>query len=141
MRWDPYGELAELRTRFGRMFEELSPDTGWKWTPAIDLERSDGDLIMRADVPGFKPEELNIEIEAEILTISGKHEEEKEEKGKHYLRHERRYGSFVRSIPLPAGVDTSKITAETHDGVLQVTVPLPEEKAERKRVTITPKTT
>ena len=76
-RWDPYGELVELRSRFDRMFDELSPDRGLRWTPAIDVERSDGDLIMRADVPGFKPEEISIEAEAEILTISGKHEETK----------------------------------------------------------------
>jgi HSP20 family protein len=140
-RWDPYGELAELRSRFDRMFEGFSPDTGWRWAPAIDVERTDGDLIMRADVPGFKPEEINIEVEAEMLTVSGKHEETKEEKGKRYLRHERRYGSFSRSITLPEGVDPGKISAHTHDGVLEVKVPLPKEKGEHKKVTITPKAT
>jgi len=122
------------------MFEELSPDSGWQWMPAIDVEHSDGNLVMRADVPGFKPEEISIEVEDEMLTISGKHEEEKEEKGKHFLRHERRFGSFSRSIALPAGVDASKISAKTRDGELEVKVPLPEEKkAEHKKVTITPK--
>ena len=137
-RWDPYGEVVELRSRFDRMFDELSPDTGLRWTPAVDVERSDGNLIMRADVPGFKPEEISIEVEAEMLTISGKHEETKEEKGKQYLRHERRYGSFWRSIALPEGVDASKTSAQTQDGVLEVRIPLPEEKAEHKKVTITP---
>jgi len=138
-RWDPYGELTEMRSRLDRMFEELSPDTGWKWMPAIDVERSDGNLVMRADVPGFKPGEISIEVEDEMLTISGKHEEKKEEKSKHFLRHERRFGSFSRSIALPSGVDASKISAETHDGVLEVKVPLPKEKAEHKKVTISPK--
>ena len=137
-RWDPYGELVELRSRFDRMFDELSPDTGLRWTPAIDVERSDGNLITRADVPGFKSEEISIEVEAEMLTISGKHEETKGETGKHYLRHERRYGSFSRSIALPEGVDASKISAQTHDGVLEVKVPLPEEQAEQEKVTIAP---
>ena len=137
MRWDPYGELSELRSRFDRMLGELSPDSGWRWMPAIDVERTDGALTMRADVPGFKPEEISIEVEDETLTISGKHEEEKEEKGKNYLRHERRFGSFSRSMALPAGVDVGKISAEIHDGVLEVKVPLPEEKAEHKKVTIT----
>ena len=104
-RWDPYGELVELRSRFDRMFDELSPDRGLRWTPAIDVERSDGNLIMRADVPGFKPEEISIEVEDDVLTVSGKHEEAKEEKDKQYLRRERRYGFFSRSIALPAGVD------------------------------------
>jgi HSP20 family protein len=78
--WDPYAELAELRSRADRT-EDLSPDTGWKWMPAIDLERSDANLIMRADVPGFKPEEINIEVEDEMLTISGKYEEGKAGEG------------------------------------------------------------
>jgi HSP20 family protein len=138
-RWDPYGELVELRSRFDRMFDELSPDTGRTWTAAVDVERADRDLIVRADVPGFRPEEINIEVEADMLTISGKHEETEEEKGKRYLRHERRYGSFSRSIALPQGVDAGKISAQTHDGVLEVKVPLPEEKAEHKKVTITAK--
>jgi HSP20 family protein len=138
-RWDPYGELAEIRSRFDRMFEELRPETRWQSMPAIDVERADGNLIMRADVPGFTPEEISIEVEDEMLTISGKHEEEKEEKGKHFLRHERRFGSFSRSIALPAGVDASKISAQTHDGVLEVKVPLPDQQGEHKKVTITAK--
>jgi HSP20 family protein len=139
-RWDPYGELADLGSRFDRIFGELGPDSEWKRMPEIDVERSDGNLVMRADVPGFRPEEISIEVEDEMLTVSGKHEEKKEEKGKHFLRHERRFGSFSRSIALPSGVDASKISAQTHDGVLEVKVPLPEEKkAEHKKVTISPK--
>ena len=137
-RWDPYGELADLRKRFDQMFGDWGAISGREWLPAIDVERADGNLIMRADVPGFKPEEISIEVEDEMLTISGKHEEEKETKGKHFLRQERRYGSFSRSIALPGGVDASKISAQTHDGVLEVKVPLPEEKGEHKKVTITP---
>ena len=137
-RWDPYGELAELRSRFDRVFWDFGLDGGRKWTPAIDVERRDGTLIMRADMPGVKAEEISIEVDDDVLTISGKHEEAKEEKDKHYLRRERRYGFFSRSIALPAGVDVSKISAETHEGVLEVKVPLPEEVAEQKKVTITP---
>jgi HSP20 family protein len=138
-RWDPYGEFAEWRSRFERMFGDLSPDSGRKWMPAIDVERRDGTLIMRADMPGVKPEEISIEVEDEMLTISGKHEEATEEKDKHYLRRERRYGFFSRSIALPAGVDVHKISADTHEGVLEVKIPLPEEVTEQKKVTITPK--
>ena len=128
-RWDPYGEIAEMRSRLDRMFEEMSSGGGWKWMPAINVERSERNLVMRADVPGFKPGEISIEVEDEMLTISGKHEEAKEEMGKHFLGHERHFGSFSRTIALPAGV--------THDGVLEVKVPLPEEKTESKKVTIT----
>jgi HSP20 family protein len=138
-RWDPYAELADLRSRFDRMFGDWSPVRGREWMPAIDVERSDGNLIMRADIPGLKPEEVKVELEGDMLTISGEREESKEEKGKHFLRRERSYGSFSRSITLPAGVDASKISAETHDGVLEVKVPLPEEATKQEKVTITPK--
>ncbi|MGZ6662920.1 MAG: Hsp20/alpha crystallin family protein, partial [Solirubrobacteraceae bacterium] len=68
-RWDPYGELAELRSRFDRMFGDLIPDSGRKWMPAIDVQRRDGTLIMRADMPGVKPEEISIEVEDDVLTV------------------------------------------------------------------------
>ncbi len=138
-RWDPHGELADLRSRFDRMFGDWGALGGREFLPAIDVERDDGSLIVRADVPGFRPDEISIEVEDEMLTIAGKHEEAKETKGKHYLRQERRYGSFSRSIALPAGVDADKISAQTHDGVLEVKVPLPEEKGEHKKVTISAK--
>lgn len=78
------------------------------------------------------------EVEDDILTVSGSHEESKEEKEKDYLRRERRYGSFQRSMALPAGVDASAIKAKTHDGVVEVVVPLPKEP-QKRTVTITPK--
>ena len=136
-RWDPFAELGELRSRFDRMFDELAGGRERAWTPAIDVIREDGKLVIRADIPGMKPEEVKIEVEDDILTITGEHEERKEEKGKHYVRRERRYGSFSRSMALPAGVDASKIEAKTHDGIVEVTIPLPEE-AKKKTVAITP---
>jgi HSP20 family protein len=136
-RWDPFAELGELRSRFDRVFDELAGGRERAWTPAIDVVREDGKLVMRAEIPGIKPEEVKIEVEDDILTVSGEHEERKEEKDKHYLRRERRYGSFSRSMALPAGVDASKIEAKTHDGIVEVTIPLPEE-AKKKTVAITP---
>jgi HSP20 family protein len=107
------------------------------WTPAIDVVRDDGNLVIHADLPGIKPEEVKIEVEDDILTVSGEHEERKEEKDKHYVRRERRYGSFSRSMALPPGVDAEKIEATTHDGVVEVTIPLPTE-AKKEPVKITP---
>ena len=107
------------------------------WTPAIDVVRDDGHLVVRADLPGIKPEEVKIEVEDDILTVSGEHTESKEEKDSDYMRRERRYGSFHRSMALPAGVDPTKIEAKTRDGVVEVTIPLPE-KAKTEPVTITP---
>ncbi|MGZ4268502.1 MAG: Hsp20/alpha crystallin family protein [Solirubrobacteraceae bacterium] len=136
-RWDPFGELADLRSRFDRMFEELSEGRERPWAPAIDVVRENGDLVLHADIPGIKPEEVKVEIEDDVLTVSGQHEERKEEKGKDFVRRERHYGSFQRSIALPAGVDAKKIKATTHDGVLEVKIPLPKE-ASKEKVAITP---
>jgi HSP20 family protein len=108
-----------------------------EWTPAIDMVRADGNLVVRADVPGIKPDEIKIEAQEGVLTISGEHEETKEDKDEHYVRRERRYGGFSRSMALPQGVDPKKIKASTHDGVLEVTIPLPKEAA-KEPVTITP---
>lgn len=136
-RWEPFAELADLRTRWDRMFDELTGERGKEWTLAIDVERDDGNLILHADVPGLKPEDVKIEVEDDVLTVSGRHEQRKEQKDKHYLRRERRYGAFSRSIALPQGVDPKKIKANTHDGVVEVTIPLPKE-SKKEAVTITP---
>jgi HSP20 family protein len=137
-RWDPFAELAELRSRFERLFDDA--EHRGMWTPAIDLVRENGHLVVRADVPGIKPEEIEIEVEDGMLTLSGKHEESTEETDERYVRRERRYGAFSRRLPLPEGVDPKKIKASTKDGVLEVTVPLPKEVAKQEPVKITPTT-
>lgn len=125
-RWDPFTELADLRSRFDRMFGELADGTERSWTPAIDVVRDGSNLVLHADIPGITPEEVNIEVEDGVLTISGEHEERTESEDKEYVRRERRYGAFSRSMTLPAGVDAKQIAASTRDGVLEVTIPLPE---------------
>lgn len=136
-RWDPFTELGELRSRFDRLFDEWLDGRERAWTPAIDVVREDGHLVVRADLPGIKPEEVKIEVEDDILTVSGEHRESKEEKDKHYVRRERRYGSFSRSMTLPKGVTAKDIKAETRDGVVEVTIPLPTE-GKKETVRITP---
>ena len=136
-RWEPFAELAELRSRFDRLFDDWLDGHERAWTPAIDVVRENDHLVLRADLPGIKPEEVKIEVEDDILTVSGEHQESKEEKDKDYVRRERRYGSFSRSMALPAGVDAEKIKAETHDGVVEVTIPLPKE-AKKETVAIKP---
>lgn len=126
-RWEPFAELAEMRSRFDRLLSDLADGEGREWTPAIDVVRENGHLVLRANVPGIKPEEIEIKVEDNVLTISGEHEETKEETDKAFVRRERRYGAFSRSMPLPEGVDPKKIDAKTADGVLEVTIPLPKE--------------
>jgi HSP20 family protein len=136
-RCDPFTGMGELRSRFDRMFDEWLDGHGRAWTPAIDVGREGDHLLLRADLPGIKPEEVKIEVEDDILRVYGEHRESKEEKDQKYVWRERRYGSFSRSMALPPGVDAGKIRAKTHDGVVEVTIPLPE-AAKEEPVRITP---
>src|SRR5512146_2410090 len=83
-RWEPFAELSELRTRFDRVFDDILDGRGRRWTPAVDVIHDEGKLVVRADVPGIKPEEVKIEVEDDILTVKGEHEERKEEKDKDF---------------------------------------------------------
>jgi HSP20 family protein len=135
-RWDPFLDLAEMRSRFDRLLEDFGGRER-AWAPAVDVVRQDDALVVHADVPGLKPEEIKIEVRDGYLFVTGEHEETKEEKDKEFVRRERHHGSFSRSVQLPDGVDPKKIKARTHDGVLEVTIPLPKE-ASKETVTITP---
>lgn len=136
-RWEPFADLNDLRARFDRMFEDLSVGTEHAYRPAMDVMREDGHLVLRADIPGMTADDVKIAVEDDVLTLTGEHSEDIEEEGRKFVRRERRWGSFERAMALPAGVDPSKIVAKTHDGVLEVTVPLPPE-AKGERVEITP---
>jgi HSP20 family protein len=135
-RWEPFAELAEMRSRFDRLLGDLT-DGGHDWAPAVDMVRDNGHLVVRADVPGIKPEEIEIKIEDGVLAIAGKHEERTEEEDELFVRRERRFGAFSRTIALPDGVDPKRIKAKTRDGVLEVVVPLPKEAASEP-VTVVP---
>jgi HSP20 family protein len=96
---------------------------------------------MRADLPGIKIDEVKIEVTDGTLTVSGEHEETKEEEEKNFVRRERRFGSFSRSMALPAGVDSDDIEATVEDGVLEVSIPKPEQSEKRgKTVEVKSKT-
>jgi HSP20 family protein len=107
------------------------------WSPQIDVQRRDDALVLKADLPGVSKEDLKIDIDDNALVISGQRQEEHEEGGKEqgYQLYERSYGSFYRAIPLPQDVNPDDIQAEMRDGVLKVTVPLPQ-SARRRRIQI-----
>ncbi|HEU4979725.1 MAG TPA: Hsp20/alpha crystallin family protein [Solirubrobacterales bacterium] len=125
-RWRPLADLSELRDRLDQVF--AGSEEGWN--PRIDVVKSEGEIVLRADLPGVTPDEINVEVEDGVLTVSGEHQEETEEKEERYLRRERRYGSFSRSMTLPEGVKAEEIEGNTVDGVLELRIPLP--KAEQK---------
>ena len=107
-----------------------------EWAPAIDVVTEDGNLVIRAELPGVKQEDVDITLHNNVLTVSGERKaEQEEERGGYYVR-ERRYGSFSRSLTVPEGVDESKIHARYENGVLEVTVEGAAEVQEPKRIQI-----
>jgi HSP20 family protein len=107
-----------------------------EWAPAIDVVAKDGDLVLRAELPGLKQEDVDITLHDNVLTVSGERKAEQEEERSGYYVRERRYGSFSRSLTLPQGVDESKIHARYEDGVLEVTVEGAAAVQEPKRIQI-----
>ena len=124
--YDAQGEVDRL---FNEMLGGLSRGRGRQgsqqfaqWAPAVDVLTKDGDLVVRAELPGLKQEDVDITLQNGVLTISGEHKvDQEEERGGYHVR-ERRYGSFRRSMTMPEGVDDSKIHARFEDGVLEVRV-------------------
>lgn len=112
-------------------------DSPTLWSPQVDIQRRDDALVVRADLPGVRKEDVQIDVDDNVLVISGQRREEHEEGGpdKGYQAYERSYGSFYRSISLPQDVKAEDVKAEMRDGVLKVTVPLPE-NARRRRIQI-----
>jgi HSP20 family protein len=112
-----------------------SSNTGW--TPQVETFRRGDNLVIRADIPGVKKEDVHVEIENDMLTISGERREQHEEDRDGFYRSERSYGQFYRAIPLPQGVNTEKCDASFRDGVLEVTLPAPQQEEQRaKRIQI-----
>ena len=103
------------------------------WSPAIDMSERDGKLIVHADLPGLKKEDVKVEAIDNSLVIQGERRQEHHEDEKGYHRSERRYGSFCRTIPLPEGAETDQAKAEFRDGVLEVSVPLSAARQKRGR--------
>jgi HSP20 family protein len=113
----------------------IARENAVNWMPSTDVYRTDGDLVVKADLPGLTKDDVEVMVEDGFLVVKGERKEEKEEKGKEYYRTERTYGSFYRRVPLPEDVDATKIAAKFHDGVLEVTVPLPPvETKEAKKI-------
>jgi HSP20 family protein len=137
-RWDPFADFGLMRQRIDRMFEDLTDGEQGATRAKIDVIEKEGNLLVRADMPGIKPEDIDIEVEGDVLTIRGQHEESSKEERENFLRRERSYKSFARSLSLPPNVDPSSIEATCHDGVLEVSVPVPKEQAS-KPITIKPK--
>ena len=120
---------------FDRLFSSLFDQSGrqvQRWVPAMDLVEADDHFVLKADLPGLAEEDVAIEVQDNVLTISGSREAEHERKEKGWYRLERSYGSFSRSLTLPDGVDADKVEASFDRGVLEIRVPKPEERKPRR---------
>ncbi|MHC4661353.1 MAG: Hsp20/alpha crystallin family protein [Planctomycetota bacterium] len=123
---------------FDNFFENfgLEPSREAGWSPRLDISETETEFVVKADVPGVDPKELDISLEDDILTVSGEKKEEHEEKEENYHRIERSYGSFSRSIKLPSNVDSSKIEAGSKDGVLKLVIPKVEEEKKKFKIDV-----
>jgi len=134
IRWDPTVELATLQKEMNRLFDSFFGEGAAangdrsRWLPAMDLLERENEYVLRVDLPGVKPEDVKVELQNDVLTISGERHAEHEERKEGAYRLERGYGRFTRSLTLPEGVDPAKIAARLENGVLEVIVPKPEER-------------
>jgi HSP20 family protein len=137
VRWEPFRDLQAVQDRLNRVFDDAfrgvprGGDDDWalggQWAPSVDIFENDGNLVLKAELPGIEPKDVDVRVENNVLTLRGERKFESEVKREKYHRVERAYGTFSRSFTLPNVVDTEQIKAEYKDGVLQVTLPQREE--------------
>ena len=136
VRSDPWRNLSFLQDRINRIFWEAFPEprgeddevTLGTWFPAVDIHENDEAIILQAELPGLKKEDIDIEVKENILTLKGERKHNNEVKEQNYYRQERRSGKFHRSFTLPAFIDPEKVVASYKAGVLEVKIPRPEEQ-------------
>ena len=133
-RWYPFTELMSLRQAMDRLFEDsfvrpshVLTSLGEVAAPALDVYQTTSEIVVKATLPGVKPEDVSIDITGDTLTVKGESKAEQEVKREDYLYQERRYGAFSRSVALPDGFKSDKAEATMEDGVLTLTIPKAEE--------------
>jgi HSP20 family protein len=138
VRWEPFRDLVSIQDRMNRLFDDAFRSTqrtgaeddwalGGSWAPVVDIFEKDGNIVLKAELPGVDPKTVDIRVENNTLSLRGERKLENEVKRESYHRVERSYGTFARSFTLPNVVDTEKIKADFRDGVLQLTLPKREE--------------
>jgi len=134
MLWNPFAEIERIRREFDRLLEELVPrEEGERvFAPVVDVYETDQELVVKAELPGVKKENVEVSIRDNALHIRGEKKEEKEERTGAYHRVERVYGRFERAVPLPTDVKVESAKAEFKDGVLEIRIPKAEGAKEKK---------
>jgi HSP20 family protein len=141
IRWEPVAELNTIQNEMNRLFNTFFDQpaqatrgngTTRRWLPAMDLVETADHYVLRADLPGLGDGDVNVQFEGNVLTISGERKLDQEDQQLGYYRFERGFGSFSRSLTLPDGVDPDAIQAHFDRGVLEISIPKPEQKKPRK---------
>ena len=138
VRWEPFRDQMTAQREFDRLFKEaftplfgegeLSTRT---WAPPVDIYENENDIVLRAELPGVNPKDVEVKVEDNTLYLKGERKFEKETKEENYHRVERSYGSFARSFSLPNSINSEKVKAEFKDGLLTLTLPKREEAKPR----------
>ena len=140
VRWEPVRELTSLQNEMNRLFStffDTPPGNGGqtalrRWIPAMDLVETDDHFVLSADLPGLDENDIHIEVEDNVLTVSGERKAETEHRKEGYYRVERSFGQFSRSLTMPEGIDPGAVTASFDKGVLEIRIPKPEERKPRR---------
>ena len=142
VRWDPFRDLNMLQDRMNRMFDDAGrtwrtdePAATTTWSPAVDIFETEGEIVVKAELPGMERKDIALNLENNVLTVKGERRFTKETKDDNYHRIERSYGTFSRSFSIPATVDEEKIRADYKDGVLKIVLPK-KEQAKPKQIRI-----
>ncbi|HET7212165.1 MAG TPA: Hsp20/alpha crystallin family protein [Terriglobia bacterium] len=139
IRWEPFRDLVSTQDRFNQLFNgtfarafgdqhELSPGA---WVPAVDIYETDDSVVLKAELPGINPDDVEIRVEDSTLYLKGERKFEKEVKEENLHRVERSYGTFARTFALPNTIDADKVKAEYQNGILTLTMPKHEEAKPR----------
>lgn len=138
MRWDPFEDAGTLRRAMDRLFDDFFTTrrpsreiAALEWEPAVEMYETDHEVVVRAELPNIDPEQVDITVTNDAITLKGQTKHEEEQKGKNYYRRELRYGAFVRSLALATEVKGGEAKATYKDGVLEVKIP----KSERVKPT------
>jgi HSP20 family protein len=134
VRWEPFRELASIHNEMSRLLNAFEGNGGTtqNWVPPVDVWETENELVYAFDLPGVSQEDVAIEYEDGMLTVTAKRDRTLERSDDRYFRFERRFGTFTRSIGVPQGIDESKIKADFKDGVLEIHVAKPEEVKPRR---------
>ena len=141
VKWKPMRDLLNIQEEMDRFVNDFFQGTSGRemregmWSPAVDISENEDGIVVSAEVPGMKKEEISISIQNNVLILKGEKQKEEEKKEHNYHRIERAYGSFQRSFSLPATVDANKVKAAYKDGVLKIELPKKEE-AKPKEISI-----